>query len=119
LHFDYKMVILSRKDLKLSKGKLAVQVAHAAVTCSDACGHDHNDWLEDWINEGQKKVVLEVDNRQEMFKYYLMAKERGLPCCAIRDAGLTEIPPGTITVVGIGPAPEDVLDRITGELKLL
>jgi len=119
MQFDYKMVILSRKDLKLSKGKLAAQVAHAAVNCSNTARQGHADWYESWINEGQKKVVLEVCDRQEMFRYYLLAKEKGLPCCTVRDAGMTEIPHGTITVVGIGPAPDNVIDNITGELKLL
>jgi len=35
------------------------------------------------------------------------------------DRGLTEIDPGTITCIGIGPDEERVLDKITGNLKLL
>jgi len=113
------MVVLSRKDLKISKGKLAAQVAHAAVNCCNVARTEHRDWYDLWMNEGQKKVVLVVENRQEMFHYYLIAKERGLPCCTVRDAGMTEVAPGTVTVVGIGPAPEDILDKLTGHLKLL
>ncbi|MBN1785838.1 MAG: peptidyl-tRNA hydrolase [Candidatus Methanofastidiosa archaeon] len=119
MNFEFKMVIIARKDLKLTKGKLAAQAAHAAVTCSNIARREHTDWYDKWIFEGQKKVVLEVEGREEMFKFYVLAKEGGLPCCTIRDAGMTEIPPGTITVAGIGPAPENLIDKITGELKLL
>jgi len=119
LNFEYKMVILSRRDLRLSKGKLAAQAAHAAVTCANKARSDNTDWYRSWISEGQKKVVLEVDDKEDMFRYYMQAKDKGIPCCTIQDAGMTEIPPGTITVAAIGPAPENIIDRITGELKLL
>ncbi|MHC1598674.1 MAG: peptidyl-tRNA hydrolase Pth2 [Candidatus Methanofastidiosia archaeon] len=117
--FDYKQVIITRQDLKLSKGKLAAQVAHASVLCSNIARGSHKEWYNKWIQEGQKKVVLKVSNKEEMIKYYMISKQAGIPSCMITDAGHTEIPSGTLTVAGIGPAPDDVIDKITGDLELL
>ena len=61
---EYKQCIVVRDDLKLSKGKLAVQVAHAAVSAYDFAGRDVR---EAWKKEGQKKVVLRVPTLQDMF----------------------------------------------------
>lgn len=117
--FRYKQVIVVRKDLKLSKGKLAVQVAHASVTAAEQCRKNTLEWFKSWFSEGQKKVVVEVENLEALLLHYQMAKDAGLPAALIEDAGLTEIPPGTITCVGIGPAPAELVDKITGKLKLL
>ena len=57
---EYKMVIGVRTDLKLSKGKTAVQVAHAAVACALKAKKHHKIVFSNWYNEGQKKVVVKV-----------------------------------------------------------
>ncbi|MCD6340374.1 MAG: peptidyl-tRNA hydrolase, partial [Desulfurococcales archaeon] len=56
---------------------------------------------------------------QEPIQLQDLANELGLPASVIRDAGHTELPPGTLTAIGIGPAPSEVLDKLTGKLKLL
>ncbi|MEM3395741.1 MAG: peptidyl-tRNA hydrolase Pth2 [Thermoplasmata archaeon] len=117
--FRYKQVMVVRKDLRLSKGKLAVQVAHAAITAAEHCKKHRKEWFESWFAEGQKKVVVEVENLDALLFHYEMAKREGLPVSLIEDAGLTEIPPGTITCIGIGPAPAELVDKITGKLKLV
>ncbi|MHC1604399.1 MAG: peptidyl-tRNA hydrolase Pth2 [Candidatus Methanofastidiosia archaeon] len=119
MNFAYKQVILVREDLKLSKGKLAVQVAHAAVTSANLARENNKLWYRRWIEEGQKKAVLGIENREKLVRYLMEAKKVGIPACMIEDAGLTEIPPGTATAVAIGPAPSDIIDKITGDLKLL
>jgi PTH2 family peptidyl-tRNA hydrolase len=113
---EYKQCIVMRMDLKLSSGKLAVQVAHAAVSAAEWV--DKRD-LDAWRAGGQKKVVLKAANVQELFELKEKARREGLPTALITDAGRTEIEPGTITVLGIGPALEEKIDKITGHLKML
>jgi PTH2 family peptidyl-tRNA hydrolase len=113
---EYKQCIVTRDDLKLTKGKLAVQVAHAAVTASDFADKKER---EAWIRDGQKKVVLRTATLQDLFLLKEMARREGLSTALITDAGLTQIAPGTITVLGIGPAPVEKLDKVVGKLKLL
>ena len=113
---DYKQCIIIREDLKLSRGKLAVQVAHAAVSAAEqADPSDRRAWKEG----GQKKIVLQVKELPEMYELKMDAEAAGLPVSLITDAGLTEIPPGTVTALGIGPGRSDKLDAVTGELRLV
>lgn len=113
---EYKQCIIVRDDLKLSKGKLAVQVAHAAVSAYELAGGDVR---RAWKEGGQKKVVLRVATLHDLFELKESARRHGLPAVLITDAGLTEVPSGTITVLGIGPAEVNELDKLTGHLKLL
>lgn len=118
-NFKFKQVIVVRTDIKMSKGKIAAQVAHAAVTAALEAMKKKPEWFNAWLEEGQKKVVLKVNSDKELIEIYNKALAMNLPVALIRDMGLTEIPPGTLTTVAIGPAPEDKIDRITGKLKLL
>jgi peptidyl-tRNA hydrolase, PTH2 family len=113
---DFKQCIVIRTDLKLSPGKLAVQVAHAAILALERADKST---ISDWKSEGQKKVVLKVPNAQELFRLREEAQRAGLPAALVIDAGLTEIPPGTVTCLGIGPAKNVQMDKITGKLSLL
>lgn len=113
---QYKQVILVRDDLKLSKGKLAVQVAHASVDCALKTQKIK---LDAWKSEGMKKAVLKVKDLEELHEYLKMANNKGLTTALITDAGLTQIPTGTTTCLGIGPDEEDKIDTVTGKLKLL
>ena len=109
-----KQVIVIRKDLGLKKGKLASQVAHAAVLASRKSA-----FREDWEKEGQKKVVVECENLEELLSLYQRSLAEKLPTALVEDAGLTQIEKGTKTCVGIGPAEETRIDKITGKLRLV
>ena len=125
MNFEYKQAILLRKDLNLSKGKAIVQGAHASVEAfaiagrRGAAGPGRRSEVDEWLREGMKKVVLEVANEKELVRHFQKAKDSGLPASLITDAGLTQIPPGTKTAVGVGPGKNEDIDKITGELKLL
>ncbi len=115
----HKMVIVARQDLKLSKGKLAAQVGHAAVDCAlKAMKHDRRTF-DAWHQDGQKKTVLKVQGEKEFFPLKMAAEAAGFSTALIKDAGHTEIPPGTVTVLGIGPGNESDIDKVTGHLGLL
>jgi PTH2 family peptidyl-tRNA hydrolase len=115
---EYKMVIVVRDDLKMSGGKLAAQVAHAAVTCALEAKAKKAKWFSEWYREGQRKVVLKARDVEELRSLKDMAARAGLPFSLVSDAGLTELPPNTTTCLGIGPAPDTDLDPITGSLPL-
>ncbi|MEM4714330.1 MAG: peptidyl-tRNA hydrolase Pth2 [Candidatus Nanoarchaeia archaeon] len=110
-----KQVLVLRRDLAISAGKSAAQAAHAAV--SGALKSDPK-VVSRWIKEGAKKVVLSVNSEADLLKLYKAAKNAKLVCVLIADAGLTEVKPGTKTALGIGPADEKKIDKITGELPL-
>lgn len=117
--FNYKQVIVFHADLKLSKGKAAVQAGHAAVSAAEEARKHHRQWWEDWIAEGQRKIAVKARSEKELLALEEEARDLSLPYALIVDRGLTEIPPGTITCLGIGPAPAEKMDKITGRLPLL
>lgn len=116
---DYKMVIVVRGDLDLTKGKMAAQVAHAATTLALETKSRRSRWFAPWMAEGQRKVVVRAQSMSELLALKERAERRGLATTLVTDAGLTEVPPGTTTCLGIGPGPEELIDEITGGLKLL
>jgi len=114
-----KQVIIVRVDLEMSKGKLAVQVAHASVNAAFEAYNNYYEWFREWWNSGQKKIVLRVPSEKELLELYEKARRQRLPVSLVVDAGLTELPAGTTTALAIGPAPDDKIDEITGHLKTL
>ena len=116
---EVTMVLVTRDDLKLSKGKLAAQCSHAAVNCAIKARKKAVRLYERWNNVGARKIVVRADDEAHLRKLYAKALTAGLVCDLVKDAGHTEIPPGTVTVLGIGPSPRLAVDAITGDLKLL
>ena len=112
----WKRAILVRKDLDLPKGKLAAQVAHAAVEC---VLRSDKKVVSAWRDEGMPKIVLKVKDLKELQKFNQLAKDFGFTTALITDAGRTVVEPGTVTCLGIGPEKEEKLDKLIGELKLL
>jgi PTH2 family peptidyl-tRNA hydrolase len=111
-----KQAIVIRSDLKMGKGKIASQSAHASIA---SFLRADGDVREEWIGSGMKKVVLKVSSEKEMTMLFKAAKKERLPSELIHDAGLTQIEPGTMTALGIGPADDAKIDLVTGKLKLL
>jgi len=117
--FQFKQVIAVRRDLDMGKGKIAVQVAHAAVSAAEEARKKFTDWWEAWLKEGQCKVAVRVDSDEDILRLERRSRELQLPFALISDRGLTQVDPGTITCLGIGPAPSSLIDSLTGNLDLL
>ncbi len=117
--FSYKQVIVFRSDLEMSKGKIAAQAGHAAASAAEEAHKHFKQWWKAWLQEGQCKIAVKVESEKELLELEKQAKELALPCALIVDRGITEVPPGTITCLGIGPAPAKKIDKITGTLPLL
>ncbi len=114
--FAYKQCILIRTDIPMSCGKRCAQAAHAAI---GAYEHADKALKKAWFSEGQKKVVLKAASERTLHEFKVFADRAGIASALIQDAGMTEIPPGTVTALGLGPARSEELDRITGNLPLL
>ncbi|TFG10644.1 peptidyl-tRNA hydrolase [Candidatus Thorarchaeota archaeon] len=103
----------------MTRGKIAVQVAHGAVSAAEKARTGPQEVWRAWMREGQKKVAVKVNSEEAILDLERRAIAEGLPRAVIRDAGMTELPPGTVTVIGLGPARSNEIDKITGDLKLL
>jgi PTH2 family peptidyl-tRNA hydrolase len=113
---DYKQAIVVRKDIDMGKGKTCAQVSHASLEAYVKSGKEIR---EQWRMEGARKVVVKCDSLEQLMEILEQARRAGLTCVSITDAGLTQIEPGTMTCIGIGPDEEAKVDRIIGKLKLL
>lgn len=113
---EYKQIILMRADLKLPKGKMAAQAAHASV---EATLKSTEKMIATWRKEGMQKIVLKVADEKELYKYIQMAKEARMVTSIITDAGHTVVEPGTVTCGAIGPDEEKRIDKITGKLPMM
>jgi PTH2 family peptidyl-tRNA hydrolase len=111
-----KQAIVARTDLGMGEGKLAAQVAHASLSAYEDTDERTR---KRWKGEGQKKVVLKASGEAQLFELADKAERKGLANAVIRDAGHTQLEPGTATAVAIGPGEDEIVDRVTGNLSLL
>jgi len=116
---EITMVLVTRSDLKLSKGKLAAQVGHAVMECTLRAKKESPRTLDRYRREGARKIVCKVPDEDSLRKTLNYAKKAGLISYLVKDAGHTEIPPGTVTVVGIGPGPRSDIDKLTKHFSLV
>ncbi len=114
-----KQIVVVRTDLAMGKGKIAAQVGHACVTGAENVKRSHPEWYNVWWETGQMKIVLKVSGIRALQEIKIHAIDLGLPWCEISDAGHTQLAPGTTTCVCLGPLPEDLANRVAGDLKLL
>ncbi|XP_041882339.1 peptidyl-tRNA hydrolase 2, mitochondrial [Corvus kubaryi] len=115
---ELKLVLIVRNDLKMGKGKVAAQCSHAAVSAYKQVHNRDPELLKQWEYCGQPKVVLKAPDEETLVQLLAEAKRLGLTVSLIQDAGRTQIAPGSRTVLGIGPGPADVIDKVSGHLKL-
>jgi PTH2 family peptidyl-tRNA hydrolase len=108
-------------DLTIFKGKIAAQCSHATLACykKSLRNDPKSPILRRWESQGQAKVALQVKSEDELQVLQATAISLGLVAEVIADAGRTQIQAGSHTVLGIGPAPKSMIDKVTGTLKLL
>ncbi|MCK9152191.1 aminoacyl-tRNA hydrolase [Methanobacterium alcaliphilum] len=111
-----KQIIIMRGDLNMSRGKIAAQACHGSLGSFKRA--DSNK-IRKWELEGEKKVVVKVNDLQELFEIRELVKKADIASYLVRDAGHTEIPSSTVTCLGIGPDDDEKIDKITQDLKLL
>ncbi|PFH58994.1 hypothetical protein XA68_12946 [Ophiocordyceps unilateralis] len=121
---ECKLVLVVRTDLGMTKGKIAAQCSHATLACYKTLARAPpssplRQLLTRWERNGQAKIALQAKSEEEVRALRRQALDAGLPADVVQDAGRTQIEPGSLTVLGIGPAPKSAVDRITGHLKLL
>jgi PTH2 family peptidyl-tRNA hydrolase len=101
----------------MGRGKIAAQVAHAAVAAVlNALG---GAVFHRWLEEGQPKVVLKVPDEAALNEVIRRACAADLPVEPVHDAGRTQVPSGTLTCCAVGPAQADRIDVVTAGLGLL
>lgn len=133
----YKQIIIARKDLKMSVGKICAQVSHASMAFlsnfikenADIDGHIDawidKDILDNWINGIFTKVTLQARNKNHLLKAKIMAEEMGMvegeDFFLIKDNCLTELEPEeidengvgrTLTCIGFKPMDSEIIDKI-------
>ncbi|KAL0940964.1 peptidyl-trna hydrolase 2 [Colletotrichum truncatum] len=124
---ECKLVLVVRTDLGMTKGKMAAQASHATLACykslSNAAARDPSSpaakILSRWERLGQAKIAVQIKNQEEMLELMGKARSLGITAEVIADAGRTQIEAGSLTVLGVGPAPRSLVDQVTSHLKLL
>ena len=115
-----KMVFLVNSALRMGKGKTAAQVGHAAIKAYKHLTKNSTfQVLNAWENQGQPKVCLRCENREALENFKKAFSKRNIETFSIYDAGKTQVPNGSLTVVAVGPFYSDEIDEVTGTLKLL
>ena len=111
-----KQVMIVRTDLKMGKGKIAAQCCHASI---GSYKKTDSSKIEKWENEAYAKVVCKVQSLEELIELKKLAEQNNISSYLVVDAGRTQIPTSTVTVLGLGPDEDEIMDKVTGDLKLL
>jgi len=121
IYQDYKMVFVVNGSLTMSPGKICAQVAHAAIDLYQKLmgeQEEHGLNVSQWLENGARKIVLMCDNDAQLLQLEASCIQTKLPNALITDAGLTQIPSGSRTVLGVFGAVSQV-DQVTGKLRTL
>jgi len=114
-----KLVLVVRTDLNMTPGKVAAQCGHATLACYKALSKKHPKLVRHWETTGQTKIALRASSEEEIMELEALAKSLNLCARSIQDAGRTQVEAGTRTVLGIGPAPVELVNQVTEHLRLL
>ena len=112
-----------RTDLNMRKGKMVAQGAHASIEAYEAAcliAAPRRSYMKTWHDEGTTKICVGVDSEEELLAAYNLAVECAIPCAMITDSGHTEFKgQPTRTCLAIGPYWSDMVDVVTGKMRLI
>ncbi len=111
-----KQVMVVRTDLKMGKGKIAAQCCHGSIGSYKKSSKEK---IRKWEDEAYAKVVCKVKTADELFALKKLADEKNITNYLVIDAGRTQIPTSSVTVLALGPDEDKIIDEVTGDLKLL
>lgn len=114
----YKMLFVINTSLKMQKGKVAAQCGHAAIGCFINAHQSHENIVNRWQRTGARKIACKIGSDEEMDELKAILDENNIPTYQVIDAGLTQVPEGSKTVLGIGPVEENIVNNFTVDLKL-
>lgn len=107
-----------RKSVKMSAGKVGAQCGHATLAAYRMAKQHCPETVYQWIHvQGQMKITLKCPTVAELMQIQEACRAEGIVAQLIRDAGHTEIEPGSRTVLAVGPVPSSVVDPLTRHLK--
>ena len=142
-----RQIIIARKDLNMSAGKLAAQVAHASFAfisnqirstpvIETMTGYNvsillDKEIMDQWFKGIFTKTVCEAKNKNQLLKAKTIAEELGLvenkDFFLIKDACNTELNPEefdengvgrTLTCIGFKPLPDEIAWKISKKFQL-
>lgn len=131
-----KQVIAVRKDLDMTYGKIAAQVAHAAIKVffdrmsldlvSDnfklyRAKIEHiTEPMKNWMIDSFTKVVVWINSEDELWELLKKAHSLKIPYAVMIDGGIPKIGDKKApTCIAIGPDYSDEIDKVTGKLELV
>ena len=114
---SYKLALLVRNDLIMSKGKIVAQCGHAIVDATLIASKD--DTIFRWKDDGETIIALKVKNEKTLLTIMDIADRKKVPHGYVVDEGRTQVPHDTITVGFVGPSNEEKINKLVGQLKLL
>ncbi|KAN0121559.1 Peptidyl-tRNA hydrolase PTH2 domain containing protein [Russula decolorans] len=114
-----KLVLVVRTDLNMTSGKIAAQCGHATLACYKTLVKKNPKLVRHWEVTGQTKIALKASSEEEIMELEALAKSLNICARSIQDAGRTQVEAGSRTVLGIGPAPVELVNQVTGHLRLL
>lgn len=116
----FKMVFVVNAELSMGVGKIAAQVAHAALGLHRLLlqhQSKYGETLLNWTEYGETKIVLKGNSTEHLIDLEHQSISLGLPCYQVHDAGKTQVRSGSTTVLAIFGSNNQV-DKVTGTLKL-
>ena len=116
---EVEMVLVVNTELGMGKGKVAAQCGHAAVACFKAGLMEEPQLVAAWERTGQTKVVVRGGGEESLLAVSLAGRQAGMVVAEVRDAGRSQVEASSLTVIGLGPANNLLIDKVAGKLKLL